>query len=191
MGDRPKDEMQEALAAFLAETATSERPARPVTPVPPTEDPQPKPSGGKEDLHAAYDRLVEHEANKPQAPTIAQPPLWKTYLVPSIGAVSTIAMVFLWVTKPAWLYPPADPVPTAATAWQAQQMLMAAAALSQTYQAETGLLPADLKDLGVDLPGLSIDPDVNGFRIVGGTRAQPMYLRASPNGSMAIEMIPR
>lgn len=199
MADNPKGELQDALSAFLNQS-TAERPARPVAPLPanPGAPSSPAPStptvttaGDKRELLAAFDRLVEHEANRPTGPVLPMESRVRKYLVPAVGAMAAVATLYLWIARPAWLYPRLDQVPMATTSWQAQQMLIAASALVNQYQQQTGRYPVDLKEVGLNLPSLSIGPDEGGFRIVGGTQASPMYLRSQPGRPLQIEVFPR
>jgi hypothetical protein len=203
-------DMREALDAFLTQVA-ADRPARPATPLPPDSQlatpppagpPPAAPTGatptgnapapaGKEELLAAYDRLVEHEATKPRTPVVATPATWKRYLVPTVGAVSAVAAAYLWIGKPEWLYPTFEPLPPPVTATQAQLQLVAASILVEQYQQETGHLPTSFADLGLEAPSLSITSDAGGYRIIGGTPSQPMFLRGAPGQPSTLENFPR
>jgi hypothetical protein len=209
MADKSSGDMREALDAFLTQAA-AERPARPATPLvadSPITTPPPAglspaapasaaPTGnaappGKEELLAAYDRLVEHEATKPRTPAVAAQAPWKRFLVPTAGAVSAIATAYLWIAKPEWLYPTFEPSPPPATATEARLQLVAASILVEQYQLETGHLPTSFADLGLDAPGLSITADAGGYRIIGGTPNQPMFLRGAPGQPSTLENFPR
>ncbi|MFN0177427.1 MAG: hypothetical protein ACKVZ0_01420 [Gemmatimonadales bacterium] len=206
-------DMREALDAFLSQVA-AERPPRPVTPLaadspkatPPAADlspaapTDPTPTAtstghaappGKEELLAAYDRLVEHEATKPLGHAGPAQAPWKRLLFPAVGVLSAVATVYLWIAKPEWLYPTFEPSPPPETATEAQLQLVAASILVEQYHQETGHFPTSFADLGLEAPSLSITPDAGGYRIIGGTSSQPMFLRGAPGQPSTLENFPR
>lgn len=199
MADKSNGDMQEALAAFLDQAAADRRP-RPATPsaadspaaAPPAPAAAPAVPGGKEELLAAYDRLVEHEATRPVASVSPVASPWKRYLGPAIGAVSAVATVFLWVVQPAWLYPTFEPSPPPTTLAEAQMQLVAASILVEQYQQETGHRPNSFADVGLEAPTLSITSDEGGgYRIIGGMTSQPMFLRGMLGQPATLENFPR
>lgn len=199
MADKSNGDMREALAAFLNQAA-AERPARPVTPLaadapaapPSPQGPPPGPPTGKEELLAAFDRLVEHEATKPVTRVDPAGPTWKRYLFPAVGMMSAVATVFLWVVQPAWLYPTFEPAPPSTNETEAMLQLVAASILVEQYQEETGRLPTSFADLGLEAPTLSITSDAGGgYRIIGGLASQPMFIRGMLGQPSTLEHFPR
>ncbi|MBM4186769.1 MAG: hypothetical protein FJ206_05585 [Gemmatimonadetes bacterium] len=145
----------------------------------------------KRELLAAYDRLVEHEATKPTGPVLPIESRLQRYGAASVAALSTVLMLYIWIAKPAWLYPRVESLSPPATELEAEQELVAAAVLAAEFYDQTGRYPVDLGEIGIDWPSLSIGPDEGGFRIVGGTPATPMYLRALPGRPLRLETGPR
>lgn len=187
--------MQDALNAFLAE-----RPKRPVSPSSADAGQPPPPAlpatvavgAGKEQLITAYDRLVEHEATKPrrwQLPTAAK---WKRFIQPAIITTSVVAMGYLWLGKPGWLYPTVDPIDVPTTQLKANQTLVATSLLVQDFQRKYGRLPSVLSEVGVDIPSVSILADSNGgFRLVGGLANRPGTIRVVPGFPPVLEAMGR
>lgn len=189
--DKPRETMQDALNAYLAD-----RPGRPVAPTAASE-PKPttapsKPPTGKEALVEAYDKLIEHEATKPRGYRFPMAARWRKFVQPTIIAVSTAAMVYFALAKPKWLYPRVEPISAPTSDVRAQQTLVAASVIAEQYRLAHGRLPTSLADAGVDIPSVSLLPAANGgFRLVGGTVTHPLTLRAAPGSIPILEGVTR
>lgn len=197
--ENPRETMHDALNAFLAD-----RPNKPVTPG--TAEARPaspaahaaapasgqRGPGGKEELVAAFDRLVEHEATKPRRFRLPVPVWWRRFAQPAIITASVLAMAYFWIAKPAWLYPPVVPIAAPTNAHQAQQTLIAASILIEQFRQTHNRLPSSLAEAGADIPSVSILADSNGgFRLIGGVASQPMSYRNIPGGIPILEGVSR
>jgi hypothetical protein len=99
----------ELNAAYQAILETY-RPARPVeasagSAEPAAPAPAAAPPTGKEQLVQAYDRLIEHEATKPKSFLPPLPAKWRRFVVPAVAAASIATTAYIWIAKPAWLFP--------------------------------------------------------------------------------------
>ncbi|MGE0443426.1 MAG: hypothetical protein AB7L66_05345 [Gemmatimonadales bacterium] len=145
---------RESLAAALEAVQHDFKGARPVQPSAP--ESAERQQGDKQDLVAAYDRLVEHEATKPRHCEPPPEPLWKRYFKPAVAAACFAATAYLQLARPAWLFPPFQPLVPAATSANVEQLMTAAAMLANRQMQRTGFPIATIEDLGVPLPGVSL-----------------------------------
>jgi hypothetical protein len=140
-GDEPKraeSDLADARSALLAYEA--KRTGRPVGPAGQSSaSPVPAPSGtaqsggGKEELLAAWDSLVDHEANK-RPVTVARPPAWRRLVLPAVALVATLGGLYLTFARPAWLYPLTEVTPRPLTDAAAEQYAVTAAMLFAQHQ---------------------------------------------------------
>jgi hypothetical protein len=178
-----KGELAAAYQAIVNSYAGS-KPAAPIVPTPAVS----APPEGKQDLLVAYDRLVEHEANRPAAPPIPAEALWRRYIQPTIIVGCLAAIGYLWLAKPGWLYPRFEPVPPPVSEVEATQLLIATSLMVEDFKESSGRLPRHLTELGIDLPGLSLnDPGDGSWQLLTGVGRRHYLLRGSVGQSVTIE----
>jgi hypothetical protein len=159
-GDEPKraeSDLADARSALLAYEA--KRTGRPVGPAGQSSaSPVPAPSGtaqsggGKEELLAAWDSLVDHEANK-RPVTVARPPAWRRLVLPAVALAATLGALYLTIARPAWLYPLTEVTPRPLTDAAAEQYAVTAAMLAEEFLEEYGRLPTGFAELGLEVGG--------------------------------------
>ncbi|MBL8989263.1 MAG: hypothetical protein JNJ80_23510 [Gemmatimonadetes bacterium] len=193
--DRAASGSGESLAAAYQALMTTYTGASPATPRPGSAEPvQATPTpGNKEQLLAAYDQLVEYEASKPK---VAEAALavearkrgWKRFVQPAIIAACLAGMGYIWFGKPAWLYPPFDPIAPPANELQASRQLIAASILVAGHQERLGRLPTTLEELGIALPGTTIfNPGDGSYQLMTTFGRRSLLLNAAPGRVPVIE----
>lgn len=162
-----EDAYDAIVASFGGANPVSADPARAELPV------SAPPGNGKDQLNSAYAGLVAHEAAKaiPVVPPRHRP--IRLIVQCAVIAASIAAIAYLWVGRPRWLYPDFEPVPSAAGAVEAEQVLVAAGLMVDQFQGAFGRLPRDWNDIGVDFLGVAIVDHGNGqyeLNTVAGTK---------------------
>ena len=188
MGDRPDNNRQELRSALDAVTTTFVvgRPVAAASDMPAPAPPAP--ADGKAELASAYDRLVEHEAAKPETYIPPPPPKWKRYLRPVIIVVSLGIAGYLTIARPAWLYPTFDPPGPPRTEAAAERMLVATSLLVQQYQQEYGHLPATLSDIEGSFPSVSMmDAGAGSYQLFGGAAGRPLVMTVTPGQEATLQ----
>ena len=150
------------------------------------------PPAGKQELVAAYDKLVEHEDSKPTEPFSYERPVpaWRRYGVPIAGILAVVATGYLGMARPAWLYPapPIPPMPTNAAA--AEKALIAGAIVLENFRAAQGRYPASFKEAGIDVPWMSFVPSTDGgFSLMTDAVSGRMIMQAAPGAPYEIERL--
>jgi hypothetical protein len=166
------------------------RPGRPVDPSRSAlSEPAPsEPVAGKQRLLEAYDRLVEHEATKPRGFLPPMTARWRRFVTPTIGAVSLAATIYLSVAKPAWLYPTFDPPPAPTTDAAAEQVLIAGLIMVQQFEADSGRLPRNPTEVGIDPTAVSILPTGGGgYRLATSVGSRTLSILVTPGADPEIE----
>ncbi len=174
-------------AAYQAIVETFQ-PARPVEGTAAPTPPQPATGSGKDHLVQAYDRLIEHEATKPRGFLGPVPPGWRRFVLPAIAAAALAGMVYLWVARPAWLYPRFEPLPPPATQVAAEQLLIATLIMVQQFEADSGRLPRELNELEADMRSVSmVVTGGGGYQLMAGVGNRAISLRVMPGVDPMIE----
>lgn len=185
----------ESLASAYQALMTTFPGASPVTPRPASADPAeaaPAP-GTKEQLLAAYDKLVEYEAAKPKVAAAALAAEtrrrgWKRLVQPAIIAACLAGMAYIWFGKPAWLYPPFEPIAPPTNELQASRHLIAASILVAGHQQRVGRLPTTVEELGIALPGTTIfNPGDGTYQLMTTFGRRSLLLNGAPGRVPVIE----
>jgi hypothetical protein len=165
--------------ASPSEAVMASRPSRRVaTPLAAAEEPS-----GKQQLAQAYDRLLEYEATKPKTIWIARPEQWRQYVYPTVIAVGLAVMVYIWIGRPAWLFPRFAPNPDQGTA-HPEHRLIAVDVLIRQFQAQRGRIPQSMDDLGLPLSGVSMVPlGTGGYQLVTRVGDRAIVLNHQPGAN--------
>jgi hypothetical protein len=177
------------MSALLAYEA--KRTGRPVgAPAQASLSPVPAPTGtgesggGKEELLAAWDHLVDHEANRKPV-VVVPPPAWRRFVLPIVALVATLGALYLTVARPTWLYPVTIAAPRAINDAAAEHYAVTAAMLAEEFVEEFGRLPNGLAELGLEIGGavfvnrgdglyqIRVRGPSQTFIIEGNTRGEP------------------
>lgn len=188
MGDRPDNKRQELQSALDAVTTTFAV-GRPVSPSPEASSPAPAAAAdGKAELATAYDKLVEHEAAKPETYIPPPPPKWKRYIRPAIIVVSVGVAAYLTIARPPWLYPTFEAPDAPRTEAAAERMLVATSLLVQQYQQEYGRLPAKLSDIEGSFPSVSMmDTGAGSYQLFGGPEGHSLVMTVTPGQEATLQ----
>ena len=142
-------------------------------------------------LDSAYAEVLEQEAAKGQRPVRSQP-WWSLALRPVLLALLTAASAYVWLGKPAWLYPPVPgPVP-ASDEQTLEQTLMTTGLALNAWRQEHEALPATLKELDLGVSGVDYQPNpVGGYQLVAHLDGQRWILNeAVPGDAPEITVVP-
>jgi hypothetical protein len=184
-----KTELTDAYQAIV-DAYRAPRPVEPGTPPPSQAASAPASSNpaGKEQLLAAYDRLIEHEATKPKGFLPPLPAKWLRFAAPAVAVIALASSGYLWFAKPAWLYPRFDPMPAPTTEAKAEQILIATLFMVQQFEADSGRAPRDLRELGGDASVVSLIPTGGGgYRLATSIGNRTLSILVAPGSDPQIE----
>jgi len=197
--DAPRDaggktDLNDAYQAIV-EAYRAPRPVEPGSapsshggPAPGSAEPPITNRAGKEQLLAAYDRLIEHEATKPKTLLPPLPAKWRRFVAPTITAIALAGSGYLWFARPAWLYPRFEPMAAPTTEARAEQVLIATLITIQQFETDSGRLPRDLNELGGDQSAVSLVPTGGGgYRLATSVGNRTLSLLVAPGSDPEIE----
>ncbi|MGE0555164.1 MAG: hypothetical protein AB7R55_17175 [Gemmatimonadales bacterium] len=93
------------------------------------------PESGRQELAAARELVIEHEAVKTVAAASGRITPRKV-LVPTIGAVAAALTIYLFVARPSWVYPAPLTLPTVDSDLDSERLLIVSGLLAEEQQTD-------------------------------------------------------
>jgi hypothetical protein len=140
-------------------------------------------------LRAAYDGVLKHEAEKAAALPEGPPALWRRLLLPILLLALTAASAYIWFGNPAWLAPPPHVALTRpATPLTGERQLVAVALQVDDFRRTTGRLPRDLAELGLNAPHIAFTalPELR-YELRLGTGPHSLFYQGGPDSEPRIQ----
>lgn len=180
-----KDFMESAPAAPTKPVKASGAPPRRSGTAPPASSPPEEMA----ELRSAYAGVLKHEAEKAAAAVEGPGPLWRRLLMPAALLLLLAASAYVWLGQPSWLAPPPHvALKPPATPMTGQRQLVAIALEVDDFRRTTGRLPADLSELGLNVPHISYKalPD-DRYELRLGTGPHSLYYLGSSSSEPRIQ----
>lgn len=146
----------------------------------------PRADRARPDLHSAFEQVLEHEEAKRRI-VLEQVPLWRTLVLPLTLLMLLGGTAYVWLGKPAWLYPPVVAPRAPQTQLMAMAYLRNAAVVITEFHRRTGRLPVSLTEARFDLPGVGYSNRDGRFRLTVIVRGRVFRLEAAPGDTAFVD----